>query len=242
MLVANPHKQTPSLFSVTYGTGTTSRDEFRGTGFVYDASGILTGGVVESFGGVQSGKPTLTFKGISLPATSFVAVGKTSTRSDDRNFIKKALAGDDKITGGNGRYMLDEFVGDKLEGFGGNDVLYGRGGADKLYGGIGADTFVFKSIKESTVASNGRDTIYDFSSRQKDRIDLKAIDAKIGIGGNQAFTFIGEQAFQQKAGELRSEKVSGGSVVSGDVNGDGSADFSIYLKGASSISKGYFIL
>ncbi|MBF9196403.1 M10 family metallopeptidase C-terminal domain-containing protein [Microvirga terrestris] len=242
MLQANPYQQTSSLFSVTYGTGTTYRDEFRGTGFVYDASGTLSGGIVESFGGIQSGKTSLTVKGISVPAASFVAAGKTSIRSDDFDLLKKILSGNDKITGGNGLYMLNKYVGDKLEGFGGNDVLYGRVGADRLYGGTGADTFVFKKVKESTVASSGRDTIYDFSAKQKDKIDLKAIDAKTGLGGNQAFTFIGKNGFQEKAGELRYDKVSGGSVVSGDVNGDGSADFAIYVKGVSILSKGYFIL
>jgi Ca2+-binding RTX toxin-like protein len=242
MLHADPYKQTPSLFAVTYGTGTAYRDEFRGTGFTYDASGTLAGGTVEGFGGIQSGKVSLSVKGISVPATSFVAAGKTSSRSDDLTLLKKALAGNDTITGGNGRFMLNEFVGDKLEGFGGNDVLYGRGGADRLYGGAGADTFVFKSIKETAVASNGRDTIYDFSAKQRDRIDLKAIDANTALGGNQSFTFVGENSFQAKAGELRYDKVSGGAVVTGDVNGDGIADFGIYLKGASTLSKGNFIL
>ncbi|MBB3020708.1 hypothetical protein FHR70_003794 [Microvirga lupini] len=242
MLHGNPYQQTSSLFSVTYGSGTAYRDEYRGTGFTYDATGMLNGGAVESFGGFQSGKPSLTVKGISVPAASFVAAARTSSRSDDLALLKKALAGNDKITGGNGVYLLDKYVGDKLEGFGGNDVLYGRRGADRLYGGTGADTFVFKSAKDSTVALNGRDTIYDFSARQKDRIDLKAMDAKTTVSGNQSFTFIGKNGFHEKAGELRYNKVSGGAVVSGDVNGDGVADFAMYLKGISTVSKSYFML
>jgi hypothetical protein len=87
-----------------------------------------------------------------------------------------------------------------------------------------------------------RDTIYDFSSGQRDRIDLKAIDAQTTVGGNQSFTFIGKNGFQGKAGELRYDKVSGGALVSGDVNSDGIADFAIYLKGVSALSKGYFML
>jgi hypothetical protein len=46
--------------------------------------------------------------------------------------------------------------------------------------------------------------------------------------GNQAFIFIGGGAFSGTAGELRlSADGSGNFVASGDVNGDGIADFKI---------------
>jgi Ca2+-binding RTX toxin-like protein len=48
-------------------------------------------------------------------------------------------------------------------------------GADDLWGGSSADTFIFKSIKETTMLSSGRDMIFDFSTRQKDKIDLSGI-------------------------------------------------------------------
>ncbi|MBM6595465.1 M10 family metallopeptidase C-terminal domain-containing protein [Microvirga pudoricolor] len=129
-----------------------------------------------------------------------------------------------------------------LRGYAGNDQLVGGRGADKLYGGSGADTFVFKTLKDSTVAAKGRDTIYDFSTQQKDRIDLKGIDANVLKAGNQAFKYIGAADFHGKAGELRIQKVAGGSQVQGDVNGDGLADFAIAVKGLSHIAKGYFTL
>ncbi|MBD9373529.1 calcium-binding protein [Rhizobium sp. ARZ01] len=129
-----------------------------------------------------------------------------------------------------------------LKGKAGNDMLYGGTGADKLYGGLGADTFVFMSATDSTVASSGRDTIYDFSRAQGDKINLKAIDASTKSGGDQAFTFIGAEKFHKKAGELRFEKKSGDTFIQGDVNGDGKADFSIVLDLSLTMSKSDFIL
>ena len=140
---------------------------------------------------------------------------------------------------------------DRLAGNGGNDYLYGGSGNDKLTGGVGADdlwggsgadTFIFKSIKETTVSGVGRDTIFDFSTRQKDKIDLSAIDANTTKGGNQAFSFIGTKAFGGKAGELRYEKAKSDTYIHGDVNGDKIADFTIHLDDRVSLSKGYFIL
>ncbi len=140
---------------------------------------------------------------------------------------------------------------DNLVGAGGNDYLYGGSdndkltggmGADDLWGGSGADTFIFKSIKETTVSGVGRDTIFDFSTRQKDKIDLSAIDANTTKGGNQAFSFIGTKAFGGKAGELRYEKAKSDTYIHGDVNGDKIADFTIHLDDRVSLSKGYFIL
>jgi hypothetical protein len=101
---------------------------------------------------------------------------------------------------------------------------------------------VFNSIKDSTTKSSGRDTVYDFSSKQKDKIDLRIIDANTKTKGNQAFKFIDKQDFHKKAGELQWEKVKGGVYVYGDTNGDGKEDFSIFLKGLTKIAKGDFYL
>lgn len=160
--------------------------------------------------------------------------------------------GNDTMFGGADRDLLDGGLGlDSLTGGTGNDTLHGRSdddriignqGADRLFGEAGRDTFVFTSIKDSTVKVTGRDTIYDFSSRQKDKIDLTAIDASTKANGNQAFKYIGKQDFHDKAGELRWEKVKAGVYVYGDVNGDGNADFSLLLRGVTKLTKGDFFL
>jgi Ca2+-binding RTX toxin-like protein len=234
LLYGSSYTRSSDLFVAKYSYDGAFRDELRGSGFTYDAGGILTGGVVTSYATFNAGKRVALLDGASIGVTSLANAASTLDTKDDYLIFKTALSGNDRITGG--RYN------DKIEAFAGNDIVVGNGGADRLYGGAGADTFVFRSKTDSTVSKSGRDTIYSFSGKSGDKIDLKAIDAKTNIAGNQTFSFIGKQGFHEKAGELRYEKFSGGSVVSGDVNGDGQADFSIYLKGVSSLSKGYFLL
>lgn len=140
------------------------------------------------------------------------------------------------INGGSGSDKLYGRSGnDVLIGGAGNDKLYGEGGTDWLTGGSGADIFVFASSSHSRMSS--ADTITDFR-RGSDHIDLRAIDASTKVAGDQAFVFIGKNAFHGKAGELRFAD----GVVACDTNGDKVADFGIHLTGLLSMSKGDFYL
>ena len=138
--------------------------------------------------------------------------------------------------------ILGGFGNDRIAGGSGDDRLAGQFGADDLFGGAGADRFLYNDLWESTVASAGRDTIFDFSRADSDRIDLHLIDARYDIPANQAFAFIGTAAFHGKAGELRYEKKASDTYIYADVNGDGKADFSIHLDDAVTLSKGSFFL
>src|SRR4029453_18112190 len=80
-------------------------------------------------------------------------------------------------------------------------------------------------------------TIQDFL-RGTDRIDLRSIDASTKTSGNQAFSFIGSKSFAGHAGELNF--VSG--VLSGDVNGDRTADFRIKVAVSSLAAGGFYLL
>ena len=122
-----------------------------------------------------------------------------------------------------------------LKGGAGNDKLYGEGGKDLLIGGSGADIFVFSSSAHSRMSS--ADTIEDFH-RGSDHIDLRDMDANTRLAGNQVFTFIGNNVFQGKAGELRFAN----GVASGDTNGDKIADFGINVAGLSAMSRSDFYL
>jgi len=111
---------------------------------------------------------------------------------------------------------------------------------DTMFGGTGNNRFDFNSIKESKTGGQ-RDKIMDFKRGQNDRIDLEDIDAKTGIPGNQKFTFIGKSKFHDVKGELRYEDKGATVIVQGDVNGDGKADFEIFVK-VGSLAKGDFFL
>jgi serralysin len=123
-----------------------------------------------------------------------------------------------------------------LKGGSGNDTLNGNGGKDVLWGGSGRDAFKFDTAQEAK-----GDTIRDFV-HGADRINLKGIDANADAAGNQAFTFIGQQGFHEVAGELKTYHSGGNTIVAGDVNGDGSADFTIKALGAHTFANADFIL
>jgi len=150
---------------------------------------------------------------------------------------------DNILTGNRGKNVLTGLAGDDtLFGDAGKDTLIGGLGIDKLSGGASADTFIFKSLADSGVGAGNRDTITDFVARQKDKIDLSAIDAKAGTAGDDAFSWIGTAEFGKVEGELRYFQENGNVIVEGDANGDGSADFQIELSGIASLQDSNFIL
>ncbi|HEX6375471.1 MAG TPA: calcium-binding protein [Allosphingosinicella sp.] len=136
-------------------------------------------------------------------------------------------------------------AGDTLKGGGQADLLHGNLGADFLTGGGGADTFRYQSTAESTFAQS--DLILDFTPGS-DRIDLSRIDANSFAAGDQAFTWIGSNAFSgtgaSSAGELRAYQGGGMWFVQGDTNGDGNADLVIALmpQGPTPLGAGDFLL
>lgn len=138
------------------------------------------------------------------------------------NDVMLGRGGNDRLDGGNGT--------DLLNGGAGNDVLRGSGGNDRMTGGSGKDRFDFNSISDSGAASGTRDLIVDF--RRGDKVDLSGIDANNGASGNQSFRIVSD--FTGSAGQLTREKLGAGFLVSGDVNGDGNADFAIQVNTALS--------
>jgi len=153
-------------------------------------------------------------------------------------------SGNDSLDGGGGtgKNALDGGAGDdQLTGAGGNDSLTGGTGADRLTGGLGADRFIFTATGDFATGAV-RDAISDFSTAQADKIDLSGVDANSALSGNQAFTFVGTQAFHNVAGELHYAVAGTGLAVSGDVNADGVADFSFDVAALTSIAGTDFIL
>lgn len=138
-------------------------------------------------------------------------------------------AGIDTLQGGANAYA------DTLTGGLGHDNLYGGDG--KHVGDTGDDRFVLQQIDDSTVAD--ADWIRDWNAG--DRIVVSAIDANTGLAGDQAFAFIGASAFSA-AGQLQTRTTAFNTIVRGDIDGDGAADFTVKLAGVQDLGAGSFIL
>jgi Ca2+-binding RTX toxin-like protein len=130
---------------------------------------------------------------------------------------------------------------DILTGGDGGDSFFGAGGSDRLTGRAGNDVFRYDSTADSTAAA--KDLIADFVPGS-DKIDLSRIDADTHTAGDQAFHWIGANAFSgagaASAGELR----SGLWIVEADTDGDGVADLVIDVayQGAAPLSAADFFL
>lgn len=173
--------------------------------------------------------------------------------------IENVISGDgaDKLTGNTLANILHGMRGndalyglshnDILSGGAGNDVITGGTGKDTLTGGTGLDDFDFNALSETGKTAGSRDRITDFAHGQDD-IDLRTIDANAKISGNQSFKFIGKAAFHKVAGELHYVRVNATgtvndkTIVEGDTNGDGRADFQIELTGLKTLTSTDFIL
>ncbi|MET4897873.1 cadherin domain-containing protein [Sphingomonadaceae bacterium jetA1] len=155
------------------------------------------------------------------------------------NDVLNGLGGNDKLIGGWGN--------DTLDGGDGDDILIGGWGKDRLTGGAGKDVFRFESATDSP-ASSSRDIITDFHSGE-DKIDLSAIDANTSLfaWGDQAFTLLTTPGAKfTGAGQLRfSYQMMGGkeyTIVEGNTDAFGMADFSVALLGHHNLTAHDFYL
>jgi Ca2+-binding RTX toxin-like protein len=141
-------------------------------------------------------------------------------------------SGDDWIWGGRGADHIDGGIG--------SDQINGGRGADILYGGLDGDTdfFIF-SNKADSLAGTQHDIVLGFDN---DFINLLDVDANAKVAGDQAFRFIGSANFHKKPGELTVKIVDGSTMVLGDTNGDGKADFQIELTGIHALTAADFFL
>lgn len=130
------------------------------------------------------------------------------------------------------------------------ETLFGGKGRDLFTSHDGDDTFDFNSIFDSLKGAK-RDVISDFSvgddasgGLDDDLIDLKTIDANSLRHGNQAFHLIAATNFHHKAGELMVKYNSANDItlVQGDIDGNGKADFQIELTGQKGLTALDFIL
>jgi Ca2+-binding RTX toxin-like protein len=151
------------------------------------------------------------------------------------------------LTGNAAANTLSGLAGnDVLLGGGGNDRIIGGAGMDTMTGGTGKDTFAFGPADFSSKTATNADRIVDFTAG--DKIDLRAIDALVsasgyGAPGDQAFHFIGTNAFHNHSGaELRYAVTGGNTYIYGNMNGDTTADWCIKLDGVHTLSSLDFVL
>jgi len=172
--------------------------------------------ITSSDGTVAAGL-VLTVDGSTLGAGDVMTF--KGNRETDARFVLKGGAGDDELTGGRGS--------DTLSGGAGDDILIGGRGGDQITLGAGDDRIVYTAVIES--AQGSRDRILDMTA--DDILDLSAIDANTGLGGNQAF--FQAASLSGTAGQYTLVYDSGAneSVLAADVNGDGVADLLITLSG-----------
>lgn len=104
--------------------------------------------------------------GVSCPPDPYMV---SPYRSSDHDPVVVGLNIAKTVNGTTGR--------DVLVGTAGDDVIIGGAGADQLTGGGGSNVFVYQSMRDIG------DVITDFVPG-KDRIDLSALLASIGAGGN----------------------------------------------------------
>ena len=238
--------QTDALLRLAKHNGVTFTGqawEFRGEGLVYDGGTYPVGGTITSVERVYNDSVLFSFTDIAVEARH--AAG------DTQKFVRKALNGDDTIIGSRSNDDLlgwdgDDFVSGKggddiIFDYKGDDILHGGLGADRLSGWTGADTYLYKSIKDSTVRGRDRDLIVNF--QDDDTIDLKKIDARETKNKNNPFIFSGEDHFSGAEGELRyKHNKNGETLIYGDVDGDKKADFSIKLSNAVDLTADDFLL
>lgn len=168
---------------------------------------------------------------LNLAVQTLLIAGTTDTVKGFERIIATDHA--DVIIGSN--------LGERIRGEGGSDTITGGGGNDRINGGDGADTFVFTALNDSGKTRATRDVILDFNS-DEDLIRILFDANTTGGGAGDDFTaLLNNTTFTSHAGELRYIWRAEQTIVEGDVNGDGKADFSIALEGQLNLNLSDFM-
>ncbi len=213
--------------TVTTGVGNDIVDAGTGNNTVNGGSGVDTISYDSNNKGINASLVT----GTASSNDSNYNITTNDTITNFENILGSNF--DDILTGNSASNVLNGGFGDDvISGGGGADTLIGGMGADTLTGGSGADIFKFDD------AGKKLDTLSDFSFTESDKIDLSLIDANTSTTGNQAFAIASTSSLGSTATKYSLwYKVSNQDIIiSGDVNGDTTADFQIKLVGVNNLS------
>ncbi|KAF0652375.1 calcium-binding protein, hemolysin-type [Cyanobium sp. Copco_Reservoir_LC18] len=188
----------------------------------------------------------LVYDSTSAAVTANLALGTASGFTSIAGIENvRSDGGADVLTGASNNNRLNgQGNNDTIDGAGGSDTLTGGLGADLLTGGSGDDTFLYATSAESGTTAATRDTITDFEGAGVaggDLINVNAIDANTGAGGNQNFTFIGNAAFTA-AGQLRFFQDGTNTFVEANTTGVTGAEFTIQVNGLHTFVAADFVL
>jgi serralysin len=202
-----------------------STDGFGLTGWGSDATGYS--GTIGWLPNIDDGAHNrVTFVGADRFNVAFGSGADNFTSGDNADTLSGG-AGADTLGGGGGNdKMFGGEHNDLVGGGDGDDNLVGGVGQDTLTGGLGKDTFSFSTLGESQVGA--ADLITDLDNLL-DKIDLKGVDANVNADGDQKFALVA--AFTGAAGQLVVSFDGTNTLVQGDTNGDGLADFAITAAG-----------
>jgi Ca2+-binding RTX toxin-like protein len=123
------------------------------------------------------------------------------------NVENMVLTGDLPTTG------IGNALGNHIQGNEAANLINGNGGQDHLWGHGGGDFFVWGSTSHTGTSEATADLVMDFDSAQGDRIVISGIDADVYTAGNQAFTFIGTNAFSGTPGEINYVQANGNTYI-----------------------------
>ena len=222
-----------------------------------------TAGTDSLKGGLGSDTYIVDHAGVTIVETNAAGSGTDQVQSSvsitlSTNVENLTLTGTEVLTGtGNAsaNVIVGNDAGNTLSGLGGNDTITGGAGNDTITGGTGADiitlglgndTVVLLATNESGLLATNADTVTDFvtsliDALNGDKIDVSAVDANLGLIGNDVFTFIGTGIFTAP-GQIRYQQIGADTFVQGNVGGSTAADFSIQLSGLHTLGAADFVL
>ena len=187
----------------------------------------------------------LSFLGVApwqFESTDFIysnATGGTQTGTSYGDMLFGTRGADILYGNGGCDTLLGGIGNDYIAGGAGDDYIVGGAGRDTMNGGAGYDAFVYQTASDSAFGAS-HDIVNGFQPGI-DWFDLCGVDANTAAAGNQAFTWMGTDAFTG-VGQLRYVHEGATTMIYGNTGGDATPEFQIQLNGTLTLHATDFIL